>query len=60
MIWVVDYQSGNVRSFSTNVGLSETPMFFKADAESCNGIILPGVGNFGYCARALGQVVLLN
>ena len=58
MIWVVDYQSGNVRSLAQLLDYLKTPyVLSKQMPESCNGIILPGVGNFGYCARALGQVV---
>ncbi len=60
-IAVLDYSIGNLRSAEkalqragSDARLVDSP----ADAEAADGVVLPGVGSFGPCARALRETGL--
>lgn len=55
-IAVLDYGIGNLRSAQKAFEKSGADAYLTADEElvlASDGVVLPGVGNFGYCANAL-------
>jgi len=55
---VVDYGSGNLRSVEKalqHAGAEVVHAESPAAMESCAGVVLPGVGSFGDCARSLQE-----
>jgi glutamine amidotransferase len=57
-IAVVDYGIGNLRSAEKGLGKvgAEARLVTAAgDVEAADGVVLPGVGNFGCCAEALAD-----
>jgi glutamine amidotransferase len=57
-IAVLDYGIGNLRSAEKalqHVGADARLVTDPAEAESADAVMLPGVGAFGACARALGE-----
>ena len=55
-IAVVDYGIGNLRSAEKGlgkVGADARLVTVPAEIEAADGVVLPGVGNFGRCAEAL-------
>jgi glutamine amidotransferase len=55
-IAVVDYGIGNLRSAEKGfgqVGADARLVTSPSDIEAADGVVLPGVGNFGRCAQAL-------
>ncbi len=59
MIGIIDYDIGNLRSvqkafqFVAEKGTEIRFLKKAAELSECDGIVLPGVGNFGDCVRAL-------
>ena len=56
-IAVLDYGIGNLRSAEKalqHVGADARLVTDAAEVEAADGVVLPGVGAFGACARALG------
>ncbi len=56
---VLDYGSGNLRSAEralTRVGADVTVTADLAQASSCDGLVVPGVGAFAACIRGLNAV----
>ena len=57
-IAVLDYGIGNLRSAEKalqHVGAAARLVTDPADVEAADAVVLPGVGAFGACARALGE-----
>jgi imidazole glycerol-phosphate synthase subunit HisH len=57
-IAVLDYGIGNLRSAEKalqHVGAAAQLVTDPADVEAADAVVLPGVGAFGACARALGE-----
>lgn len=55
---MLDYGIGNLRSAEKalqRVGSDARLVDHPADAEAADGVVLPGVGSFGPCARALSE-----
>lgn len=60
-IAVLDYGIGNLRSAQKalqRVGADARLVAYATEAEAADGVVLPGVGSFGPCARALDETGL--
>jgi len=60
-IAVLDYGIGNLRSAEKGLqraGANATLTSSAADVEAADGVVLPGVGNFGRCMEALAETGL--
>ena len=61
ILGLVDYGSGNLRSVQRaleHTGGTCVPVRNPADATPCTGLVVPGVGSFGDCARQLREAGL--
>jgi glutamine amidotransferase len=60
-IAVIDYEIGNLRSAEKalcKVGADARLVTSAGDVEAADGVVLPGVGNFGRCSEALAASAL--
>ena len=61
LLGLVDYGSGNLRSVQQAIehaGADCIHVLSKADTAGCAGLVVPGVGSFGDCARQLREAGL--